>query len=429
LVALSFTLILNKFHSVCGLVLNVLVSYCLQMLRFHNHLVTYLHYIWCVMKKYLLLLLVCISTLILISWGFTGHRTVALIAERHLTLQAKTAVADLLGSESIADVSTWADQVRNKPEYKNTAGWHFLNLPLGLNLTDFEKQVKSQDKESVYTALIKQQLVLKSTSSTREQRIEALKYIVHFVGDAHQPMHISRSEDKGGNTIQLQYEGKGTNLHSLWDSKLLDKQGMSDTQMSTELDKATPAQIKQWQSENILYWIYESYQISSQLYSEVKSGSKLDDTYYQKHIGTVNERIEKAAIRLAGVLNEAFKNYKPSSLQVKESISTSKETVQKAIQIATKDAGSHIGELVTIKDNVYGSRDMGSFVLVNVGAEFPNQLLTVVLRGETKALSKELNGRAISVTGKVTEFKGKPQIEVREPSQIKAELSDNILGP
>ena len=72
---------------------------------------------------------------------------------------------------------------------------------------------------------------------------------------------------------------------------------------------------------------------------------------------------------------------------------------------------------------------MGSFVLVNVGAEYPNQVLTIVLRGETKALSKELNGRLIRVTGKVTEYKGKPQIEVREQSQIKTELSDNILGP
>jgi hypothetical protein len=123
------------------------------------------------MKKYLLLSLVCVSTLVLISWGFTGHRTVALIAERHLTPQAKAAVADLLAGQSMADVSIWADEVRNKPEYKNTAGWHFLNLPLGLNEDQFETKVKEQfNNESLYSALLLNERILGRPGSTKEQK-------------------------------------------------------------------------------------------------------------------------------------------------------------------------------------------------------------------------------------------------------------------
>ena len=399
------------------------------------------------MRKYILKFLFCISTLILISWGFTGHRTVALLAERHLSLQAKTAIADLLDDQSLADVSTWADEVRNKPEYRNTSGWHFLNLPLGLNVDQFETQVKTQTQENVYSAFLMNERTLKRPSSTKEQKVEALKLIIHLVGDAHQPMHISRAEDKGGNTIQVQFDGKGTNLHSLWDSKLLDKQGMSDTQMATELDKATPAQIKQWQSENILYWIYESYQISSQLYSEVKSGSKLDETYYQMHIGTVNERIEKAGIRLAGVLNEVFKNYSvKDALKRVPAVTVDNDgsiaqmlegNMTKGIvqQIDLNSVAQSVGKTVNVKGLIYGYRSMGSFILVNLGAAYPNQILTVVLRGEAmKAFKEDQNsvsklnpdikntGRYLSVTGPVTLFKGKPQIEVRDNNMMQIEI-------
>jgi hypothetical protein len=211
---------------------------------------------------------------------------------------------------------------------------------------------------------------------------------------------------------------------------MFDKQCVSDTQMATELDKAKPAQIKQWQSENILYWIYESYQIRSQLYSEVKSGSKIDDAYYQKHIGTVNERIEKAGIRLAGVLNEVFRNYKPSSLQVKESVSTSKEMVQSPLMIADNEASKHIGEFVTVYGKITGNKELGSMLLVNMGGEYPNQTVTIVLRGEAKRKAKMryltdkfLNdqmkvdvGDAMTATGTLTLFK--PQIEVSNPEYI-----------
>lgn len=381
------------------------------------------------MKKILTLLLVT-TMLLIVSWGFTGHRTVALIAANHLTPQAKAAVTDLLNGQSMADVSTWADEVRNQPEYKNTAGWHFLNLPLGLDKIAFDQFVKAQSKENVYTALLKQKDILMSKSSTREQKVEALKFIIHFVGDAHQPMHISREEDKGGNTIQVQFGGKGTNLHSLWDSKLLDKQGLSDVQLLEKLDPKNRQQESILAKSDPMQWIWESYQISSKIYKDVNSGSKLDDAYYQSNIGIVNNQIEKSGIRLAGILNEAFKNYtladaleKVPKVMVNNDGSITKVLEGNATQgivsvIDIKDAAGNIGKTVSITGKVFGSRDMGSLYLVNMGAAYPDQLLTVVLRGEAKKVGSDLDSKTIRVTGKITEYKGKPQIEITDPNMI-----------
>jgi hypothetical protein len=360
----------------------------------------------------------------LVSWGFTGHRAVALIADKHLAPYAKDAVADLLEGQSLSEVSTWADEIRNKPEYKVTSNWHFLNLPLGLSKGEFDKVIKKQEKENVYTALRKVYFFLGDSKSTKALKIESLKFLVHMVGDAHQPMHISRAEDKGGNTIQLQFDGKGTNLHSLWDSKLLDKQGLSDVQLAAKLDKdITPDQIKRWENDEFLDWLYESYQISSQLYSEVKSGSKLNDAYYKKHISTVDEQIAKAGIRLAYILNRALMSYKPSGQKLVKGdpdpdYYAQRNTGEKAPKIELSSLVNHIGDEVTVSGYVYGYKDLGSMVLLNIGAAYPNQPLTVVLRGKAKAIAKEVDGKQITIIGKVTEYKGKPQIEVSEPEMI-----------
>lgn len=160
---------------------------------------------------------------------------------------------------------------------------------------------------NVYSALTKAEHNLLYPGTPKEKKVEALKFIVHFVGDMHQPMHISRAEDKGGNTIQLNYDGKGTNLHSLWDSGMLQHQGLSFEQIAEKF-KPSPKQIKQWQTSSQIEWAWESYQISSRLYAEVDSMNtrSIDNSYYDKHIGVVNQRVEQAGTRLAAILNEIF---------------------------------------------------------------------------------------------------------------------------
>ncbi|TKC10404.1 hypothetical protein FA048_09445 [Pedobacter polaris] len=258
--------------------------------------------------KHILSVTILSISLTLISWGYTGHRTIGQLAENHLNPNAKVAIKNLLGDTTIADACTWADDARKDPQFAATANWHFLNLPLGLSFEDFKKQIDTISQGNVYSALLKAEGDLANNDTPRQQQIYALKFIMHFVGDLHQPMHISRAEDKGGNTIQLNYEDKGTNLHSLWDTKMLEHQGLTYTQLASKYDDISAEDIKQWQSDTLIQWIWESYQISSQLYAEIDLMGKrvIDDTYVQKHLPTVEKRIKQAGIRLAGILNGIY---------------------------------------------------------------------------------------------------------------------------
>lgn len=379
------------------------------------------------MKKYFLLPIISLTILSLLSWGYKGHRAVALIAQNHLTIQSKGAIADLLNGKSIEDASTWADDIKSNPKYRNTSSWHFLNLPSGLRYKRFENAIVLQTNDNLYSALVKAQATLKQPDATKAEKQEALKFLIHLVGDAHQPMHISRAEDKGGNAIQVRFDNKGTNLHTLWDSKLLDHEGLTDVEMSIDYDKATPAQIKQWQSDDLMKWLWESYQVSSKIYTGVSPGSKLDEDYYKTNMKTVQERVQVAGIRLAGLLNELLKDYKPSAdSYLDPKVVVSKDGLYADIggvkAIKTHDAIKFVGSAVVLSDKVYSVRDMGSFVLVNLGGEYPNQLLTVVLRSEARQLKNSLTGKTITVVGTVTDYNGKPQIEVKDLMAV------NVLG-
>jgi hypothetical protein len=359
----------------------------------------------------------------LISWGVTGHRTIGRIAENHLSPKARAAVNELLGAASLADVSTWADEVRNQPEYRNTGSWHFLNLPLGLNYAEFEKQVEGMTVENVYSALLNQEHILGDKATSKEQKTEALKFIVHFVGDLHQPMHISRAEDKGGNTIQLNYEGQGTNLHSLWDTKLVEHQGLTYVQLAEKYDHASPAQIRQWQSDPLMKWIWESYEISSRLYAEIDAmkDRSIDDSYYQAHLSIIHERIGQAGIRLAGLLNQLFANGLRESNGISPSSpagTNSPVVIAPAKTIDIHDAAGHINEQVNICAKIVGYKVLGGMILVNLGAAYPDQLLTIVLRGAAKDGYTVVDGQTICVTGRIEDYKGKPEIVVTDPKQI-----------
>jgi hypothetical protein len=259
-------------------------------------------------KKYSLMGSVVALSVFLISWGSIGHRTIGLIAENHLTPKAKEAIKGLIGKESLADIANWADDIRSMPAYKNTAPWHYVNLPGGLNYEQFAAAVNNMPPDNGYKAMLGCEKILADPRSTQSQKTSALKYLVHFVGDLHQPMHVSHAEDKGGNAIAINFlNSSSDNLHSLWDSGLIEHQNLSYKQMAVSYDTATPEQIKKWQADDPMLWLWESYQISSILYTEVADNNKLGEDYYQDHIPVVKKQIEKAGIRLAGELNAIFK--------------------------------------------------------------------------------------------------------------------------
>lgn len=152
------------------------------------------------------------------AWGADGHRLIAEHAVTRLSPAARTEVERLLALEpgaTLASVSTWADEVRSP----TTAAWHYLNFPRDADCRYDGDRMCLQ--ENCVVGAIARQLVVLASDAPDERRLLALKYVVHFVGDVHQPLHAGFADDRGGNTHQLQAFGRGTNLHALWDSAML----------------------------------------------------------------------------------------------------------------------------------------------------------------------------------------------------------------
>ncbi|MBT2557652.1 S1/P1 nuclease [Hymenobacter sp. ISL-91] len=257
------------------------------------------------MRKFLLpLLLLLLSPLHLWAWGADGHRAIALIAEHHLKRSARQQVQQLLGTENMALVSTWPDEIRYYPEGKETGPWHYVNSPSGLDHAQYLTELRTNVGPNAYTALQTQMAIMADKSKTTAQRRDALKYVIHIVGDIHQPLHTGHAEDKGGNDVKLKFRGRDTNLHGLWDSGLLDYQGLTYTEMAQQYNSGiSRSDVRRMQAAEPAEWLWESYQASELLYPLTPNGTEVKYDYYPAHSMLMRQRIQEAGVRLAGVLN------------------------------------------------------------------------------------------------------------------------------
>ena len=166
-------------------------------------------------------------------WGKTGHRVVAEIAKKNLTENALKKINSILDGESLPTVSTWADEIKSDPESRKYNTWHYVNIPLDEDYADIEKN-KNGD---VVTAINECIEVLKNKNSPLSSKVFYLKFLIHLVGDIHQPLHVGRFEDRGGNDIKVKFFGKQTNLHRLWDTDMINDHMMSYSEFAENLDK------------------------------------------------------------------------------------------------------------------------------------------------------------------------------------------------
>ena len=262
------------------------------------------------LRKCVALLVFLCAPFSLLAWGVIGHRAVARIAENHLSSAARRKVAHVLGTETLPLVSTWPDEIRSAPRYSSTAPWHYLNVASGLDFPAFAAQLTATPAApptNAYTALQQVRQDLKDPTKTADEKLFALKFLVHLVGDVHQPLHVGHGEDRGGNSILVSWRGHDTNLHSIWDGDLVEYPGFTYSEMAVAYDHATRAQIKQWQQDDIATWLFESYQLCTPVYAAAATSPKFDYRFYPAFGPTIEQRILKAGIRLAGVLNEVFR--------------------------------------------------------------------------------------------------------------------------
>lgn len=235
-------------------------------------------------------------------WSKTGHRVIGEVAQQHLNGKTKRAISKLLNGQSLASVSNYADVIKSDRAFKNFSPWHYVNIPLDKNYSEMEPSPNGD----LVTGIQKCIEILKNQNSTEADRIFYLKMLIHLIGDLHQPMHVGRAEDKGGNDIQLQWFGKGSNLHRVWDSNMINDYGMSYTELSKKLPVLDKEQIREIKKGTVLEWVKESQELVNEIYSSVGKGEKLGYSYSYKYWNTVEKQLQKGGLRLAQVLNDIF---------------------------------------------------------------------------------------------------------------------------
>lgn len=236
-------------------------------------------------------------------WGQTGHRATGKIAEGYLKKSVKNKIDKLLQGESLAFVSTFADEIKSdRKKYGKFSTWHYVNMPFD---TKYKASVKNP-KGDLVTGIKECVKVLKDKNSSLEDKRFHLKMLVHLIGDLHQPMHIGRKEDKGGNTVQVQWHGKGTNLHRVWDEDMIGGWKMSYLELASNAKKLSKQQIKVLQSGTVIDWVHDTHELTKKVYASAKSGDKLRYRYSYDYFPIVREQLQKGGLRLAKLLNDIF---------------------------------------------------------------------------------------------------------------------------
>ena len=296
------------------------------------------------------------------AWGCKGHQTVALIAEKHLTPETRQWVEKLLNEnpidpklnrycggavrDAMADAATWADDVRG--ERKN-GPWHYIDIPRGSKRGELEPFCGAAG--CVTKAISEQLAILKDKNADAAKRADALRYVIHFVGDLHQPLHTITNADEGGNCVPLKYFRRNAhehnhsfspNLHSLWDTAIIerDSEGADPGEYADTLDALFAADIEGWQKAGVHVedWVWEGYDFAeSVVYGDLTPkiaiepnvavhscsddnniGERLlhqhimaGEAYQAEAAPVVERRVAQAGIRLAMILNDAAKTPAP----------------------------------------------------------------------------------------------------------------------
>ncbi len=240
------------------------------------------------------------------AWGTNGHRISGEIAFSYLSPKAKAAVQQILGNESLALASNWADFIKSDDAYQYLSSWHYIDLDNISSYSQLQAYLATDTETDAYTKLNFLITELKKTGLSKENKLLYLHMLIHITEDLHQPLHTVKTE-QGGNGIKVVFDGKETNLHSLWDSGLIDFQKLSYTEYAAAINHTTPAQLAEWQKAPISQWIFDSNQLAVAIVAGIKPNVPLNTYKYNfNYVDTLNQQLLKGGVHLAGILNELF---------------------------------------------------------------------------------------------------------------------------
>jgi hypothetical protein len=245
------------------------------------------------------------------AFGADGHRIIVGIAENHLSEKTALKIASITGD--LAELSLWPDKIRGIPAWNKSRYWHYINVPDHQPIA----KAKRSSRGDVLRALNLAYEQLEQPQLSGPERLQALSFFIHFAADIHQPLHVGRKDDRGGNSIAIKWPKKTrlTNLHWVWDSGLLSVKRLSVEDYIARLDTASEKQIQRWQRDSFLDWAEESKMLRSQVYefgiktapaSAGKKPQHITQDYINRNRPIIEQRLLMAGIRLAGSLNAIF---------------------------------------------------------------------------------------------------------------------------
>jgi hypothetical protein len=254
-----------------------------------------------------------------LAWGANGHKIVCEIAFQNLDADAKKFVLNLRQADperrpTFAEDCVWADDARNTDEFRFTSAFHYINIPEGAGQADLSRDCDTAAR-CVTWAIPHYAAILADTSQPDLERARALKFLAHFVGDLHQPLHAGYPDDRGGNWIQVIFFGAPLSLHVVWDASILDVANLSYPESAHALaDPIDQTDSGAWSNFNVLGWTNEAFHFAERHAYRFESGDKLDtgsslgQNYQDRSIEVVKKQLQRAGIRLAFLIERAMHN-------------------------------------------------------------------------------------------------------------------------
>jgi len=242
-----------------------------------------------------------------VAWSADGHKIVCAVAWDELNAAALDhveTVLDVKSKQQFANLCTWADEIRASRPY--TASWHFLNVPRDATSVDLDRDCSGP--RSCVVAQIRADAA--ALAAKTGDAGEALKFLAHFVGDVHQPLHVSFEDDRGGNEVRGTFYKKKTNLHAVWDTGIIDHDGRTWQQIADDLEAhVTPEERSEWSASRPLDWADESLAITlapRTRYASHPDAFRLGAAYENRNLPVVLKRLQMAGVRLGKTLNEIY---------------------------------------------------------------------------------------------------------------------------
>ena len=264
----------------------------------------------------LLVVCACAYALPVLSWGQEGHRIIAKIAYDNLSRRARRAVDQTLGDQGIIYWANWADEIKSDTIYPESIrdGWHYQDFPPGLTDAEVADALVHYPAEggNLYRALdsIKSEIINHKSETINhksETNPHTLRFLIHLSGDRYCPMHMAHMDDKGGNAVKMKWFGRDTNLHSVWDEKLISSQGYSYTEYADMLERAYADRKREIEQASDADLLIYSYHITEEIYRYQQTWDGNSWHYVYRWHEPMEFQLYIAGIRLAKVLNEIYK--------------------------------------------------------------------------------------------------------------------------